>query len=150
MAGAKGLAILDISVGDIQSIDIRGLKKSESLPLSEPAFDHFDASAIIPFWAGCASTDQLRHFVEGKLATLEDMAKANQLPAHIKCMLLETLIKNRYPEQALRLVENWYGKVDEITEITNGGSLPQINNLDELISNPSSTGIIWDRKMDRN
>ena len=85
--GAKGLAVLDIPVGDIQSIDIRGLKKSESLHLSEPAFDHFDASAIIPFWAGCASTDQLRRFVEGKLASFEDMAKADQLPAHIKCML---------------------------------------------------------------
>ena len=147
--GAKGLAVLDIPIGEMQSIDIRELKKSESLYLSEPAFDHFDASAIIPFWAGCASTDQLRRFVEVNLAPFEDMAKAEQLPAYIKCMLLETLIKNRYPEQALKLFESWYGKVGEFTEIPNGGSLPQNNNLDELDSNPSSTGIIRGRKMDR-
>ena len=132
--GVKGSAVINSSIGDIKFLDIRGLKKSEMVLLSEPAFDYFDPYAVIPFWAGCATKEQTIPFLQKKLSTLETMVEENmQFPVYIKFMLLELLIRNQRYEDALRLFEKWYGKIGESLETPIVLTLHPLRSLDDLV-----------------
>ena len=132
--GTKGSMVINSSIGDIKFLDIRGLKKSEMVLLSEPAFEFFDPYAVIPFWAGCAAKEQTVAFLQNKLSTLETMVEENvQFPVYIKFMLLEMLIRNQRHEDALRLYENWYGKIDESSETPIMMPLHSLRSLEDLV-----------------
>lgn len=137
--GGNGIVVLDHSLDSIREFRISGLKKGEAFLLMEPDFTRFEATQIIPFWAGLATREQTATFCQKHLAEIEILAKSNDLfPTYLKVMLIEALIRGDLLEQATHLFRTWYigETIDNENETKSDAKIPtnnDFNKLDELI-----------------
>jgi hypothetical protein len=110
--GTKGNAVIEAPLGEVESITIKGLKKSESISFREPELDTFDATSIIPFLAGAADPDQFEIFMSACYSILEEKALSEKsFPVFYKYLLLETLILYQRKKEAFELFEKLFGSI---------------------------------------
>ena len=146
----SGYAVIKIPMNQIRSIAVRNLKKEESVTFSEIAGDRFDASSIIPFWAGIASEDQTNTFLNEHLLTFADGDQTTDpLPVTMKYMLLEVLVNSGRVLEALKLMEKWFAfGVDPSSKTSSLQRKP--HSLEYLIPVRTLLSIFgiekWDRK----
>jgi hypothetical protein len=132
--GSGGIAVIQQSLGDINAISIKGLKKNESVSFKEPDLSTIDASCVVPFWAGAASEHQANNFIDRKLPVLEELlSKENQFPSFYKILLLEFLLNHRRKLESLRLINRLYGVLGEQLEIQNNKEIEVKQILNDLI-----------------
>lgn len=132
--GSTRTAILQQSLGEITAFTIKGLKKNESITLSEPDLSLLDASCVVPFWAGAASDSQVSDFITYKLSVLENMfINPDQFPSFYRIMLLEFLLVQKRKNDALRLINKSYGVFSERSEIYNRSGVKTRRTLFDLI-----------------
>jgi hypothetical protein len=103
--GETGYALFDQTEQPVSEIRIAGLKKGEVLALTEPQLARFDATALMPLWAGAATQEQCTRFLEKHLAQFLEATKAgDSLPTPFRWMLAEVLIRQQHKVEALQLL----------------------------------------------
>jgi hypothetical protein len=106
---SHGTSVLDRPLRSLRRVTLTGLKRDESVVFSEPDYESFEPTMIIPFWAGAATPEQSNRFFSNHLGLYDSMGTPqNPLPAYLKVMLLECLNRNGLETEATRLFNNWY------------------------------------------
>jgi len=131
--GDVGIAITDIPAGDIKEISIKGLKKNESVTISEPPLDFIDPTCVVPFWAGIASEHQVNTFFKQKLPFIQDIFSNNQYSSLYKIMLLEFLMSQGKITETLRLLDIFYNIFGGPQDSQVEEARSTLQNLDDLI-----------------
>ena len=138
-SGNYGVALLDRTLESISASRISGLLRSESVNIFEPDFTSFDPTLTIPFWAGIASPEQAASFFARHLDEIEHLGESTeQFPSYLRVMLIESLIRYKMEDQAVRLFLSWYLDMRTEPEMENehAARSPMIkdyNHLDDLI-----------------